>query len=1450
MAEQLQTITSQLEGVITTPLTSTSAIELEKAKEKVKSITSELEDAKVSSLDKIPKIESITSQLEGAKIVPLTTDTSEISTQPDETISYYGEEPSTWEKIAYGIDKQNMFFGNVWRAGKAGIEAAFDPNKEFKEVMLEDTAIERAELHKRHQKFSTGKYDDDIEVLAAEMATFLVDPYYIFMYMTPWGRAMSMRQTSFKAAAKVAGLSAGAVSLDVLFDNLVTTGEAKPKDVAQAGAIAGVLGPLSMKAFQIIGKLLPGADKAKIAQVVQVIEGKTQVQLGVSKAEFKVLQKIAGDKEFLKLNKQVAQAEKTYNAPIVKLKDEYYQSVLKVDKQLAKLRTDLTHANKKDIKFLYKDKYVKTLSEKILQIEKTEKLRLKEFKKAQTKLWRKQSTAGKKGMELTAKRDVEFLEKLWKAKSLTEKTAQVVLSASVRPLLYGGASAAFGKLWGPEDTNLATWFKYGAALGVIHKSVLASKILPGQSKNMIQRLLYHDATKLSFQKARELTATTTSSKLSAIGGETEKIGLQLLEGIDSTFAKNSVAQRADNLLRGWQLKIHNIINNVSRPYSQAEKDLAISVIRGNRAKVSPRVQSLATKIEGELVKFKKLMNDAGIFSLDEKGKLMEVKNYFPRVWNYEAITKDPKKFEETIFQIFKSLGHNDNTSRRFSLNFAQSLKNNLENDSIINKNEIAALINRYGSGEGKSITELLSNNPLSEHITKSRILQGPYSKVEKILEQNNYLNNDIGEIFNNLYSRSMKSIAFAEKFGEKGQMLSPYIKAIVDKYRLTGRKDWEVLAQKEIRLVTNTIDAFFDRYGTKVSANQRTIAGILSTISNLNMLDRVTIASLGDIVQPFTNSNNFWTFWRGALRTGFTNKREKGIAKNLNLHLTAEIKEKLLRQMGITQQSDDITKASNVMGNMGVIRTANEWGFKIMGLQWLTGLARRYAYNVGAVDAFVSSQKLAKFVSANGAKSLSSSKGLRLVQNINRYNMNVQEALTLGAFKNFDDAVANKAANKVLNQSGILASNRDALIPQHSNRLLFTQSRNPWIRLLGQFTSWAMAKSTQTNKILTRIENGDAKQLVKLLAALPVYGGIQQLRELAKHGEVTTDPGSMEGQWWSEAVRLSGMAGWMPELFIGRAVGPGSQKPWFLPFPVFTVLGESGDVAKDILKGNLNTAWKRFAKKIVPFPTWRRWYNRLWGSVEKTRKFNQPEKYESLDTFERKYSTGGRVKLKKGDVAETAATEDINLNRQEDMNKKDLASIAAAATIATTGVDADINKAVENNILPAEKPKIVKPIDVAQTKKEIKIFNNPGNIEEGQGYAGETGAVYAERFSVFDSKEMGIRALAKDLNTKIKRFDGDVEKIITQYAPPNENDTKAYIKFVKAQLNNKDKITKDDLSLLTKAVILQENKPEIAELYLLPEVFNKGMDLSTLDLPSTFTFEEAKKAFKEKQKTF
>ena len=94
---------------------------------------------------------------------------------------------------------------------------------------------------------------------------------------------------------------------------------------------------------------------------------------------------------------------------------------------------------------------------------------------------------------------------------------------------------------------------------------------------------------------------------------------------------------------------------------------------------------------------------------------------------------------------------------------------------------------------------------------------------------------------------------------------------------------------------------------------------------------------------------------------------------------------------------------------------------------------------------------------------------------------------------------------------------------------------------------------------------------------------------------------------------------------------------------------------------------------------------------------------------------------------------------------------------------------------------------------EVTTYNNPGNLEKGQGYAGETGKTYAndrERpFVVFDSPEMGVRALAMDLQTKIKRHEGDVNKIIAQYAPDNENDTKKYQEFVKQKHDYLPKLT-------------------------------------------------------------
>ena len=50
-------------------------------------------------------------------------------------------------------------------------------------------------------------------------------------------------------------------------------------------------------------------------------------------------------------------------------------------------------------------------------------------------------------------------------------------------------------------------------------------------------------------RVRELTSTTTFSKLASIGGETEKIGLMLLEGVDASLSPNSATAVAIDVLR-------------------------------------------------------------------------------------------------------------------------------------------------------------------------------------------------------------------------------------------------------------------------------------------------------------------------------------------------------------------------------------------------------------------------------------------------------------------------------------------------------------------------------------------------------------------------------------------------------------------------------------------------------------------------------------------------------------------------------------------------------------------------------------------------------------------------------------------------------------------------------------------------------------------------------------
>ena len=68
---------------------------------------------------------------EGLNIVSPDT-TQSINLDTSQPTKLKTDQYTNWQKIRYGIDKQNTFFGYLYRVAKAGTQAAFDTELELK----------------------------------------------------------------------------------------------------------------------------------------------------------------------------------------------------------------------------------------------------------------------------------------------------------------------------------------------------------------------------------------------------------------------------------------------------------------------------------------------------------------------------------------------------------------------------------------------------------------------------------------------------------------------------------------------------------------------------------------------------------------------------------------------------------------------------------------------------------------------------------------------------------------------------------------------------------------------------------------------------------------------------------------------------------------------------------------------------------------------------------------------------------------------------------------------------------------------------------------------------------------------------------------------------------------------------------------------------------------------
>lgn len=124
--------------------------------------------------------------------------------------------------------------------------------------------------------------------------------------------------------------------------------------------------------------------------------------------------------------------------------------------------------------------------------------------------------------------------------------------------------------------------------------------------------------------------------------------------------------------------------------------------------------------------------------------------------------------------------------------------------------------------------------------------------------------------------------------------------------------------------------------------------------------------------------------------------------------------------------------------------------------------------------------------------------------------------------------------------------------------------------------------------------------------------------------------------------------------------------------------------------------------------------------------------------------------------------------------------------------------------------------------------HNPGNIRAGSTrWQGQVG-VDEGGFAIFATPEQGIRAISRDIGTKMARGQNTVTSILTQYAPPNENNTAAYITAVARAMgvSPTERLDPNDWntrSALVAAIIRHENGQSPYGGALISEATRQGM---------------------------
>ena len=1101
----------------------------------------------------------------------------------DETLDYskIDESISTTRQLQFGARQEKTIIGNFIQLG-----TAFFTRKEgetFKEASRRLEAERQEEIFKDYPEFRGKK--ENLTVISGRMGVAIADPATLLI---PW--------VKIAKAGKITNVAIGGsvASGDMALREYTLYGEVTPMNVGLSFGLGGVSSGVSSLIANKLKKS-SGADNI-LTEKLDDTTKKSLLEAGEEAA-------LDSQPALKSWSDSVSSAGLKYTE-----RDLINTEILKLKDKLKGIKTSAKDPKQKEMPF-GKDASIKPTP--TLTLKEVEKIKIKreilDYEKQLITLQKEIDEINFIDMpEQIAIIGFNSLRKMWNKvddkgnKILEGKYGESLMRAfvqeTVRPLVgaMGGAAVALGLSEGQDDDALRNALMIGAFAGFLNKRIQNSQFkISVKSQKLLNGEIQKEFKRSWKTVLKQLFAGTQATHLQANNYIMQSFGNTLFRnlGFNVTLGKplpDAIETLTSKASDEFRRKLYKITGNAS------DEDVATATrLLQERNMPSTSKYSFLDKGDLDNTTAKKLAED--VLELQEEFKIYvketgllfdEQASYgLTQIFNPQAQKiigkKETLKIIKEAFKIQNINLHKLDPKKHKLITDDKKLeklaKNYLDNSDAIRRKEI---VNSENLKKGTQAFLDNNGNPIKEKdtlIQSARFFDNERTLFDQ--EARAYAKDLFIQDFEfttlSLFDNTIPVVEFARRYGSKGQGLVDTVKQLKNFYKqesikiggtgdFTLDKGLQELYNRDLKLISNAVNSLFNVHditkGVDPASGAKTTLLALQALLSTTKLTKVVVPSLGDLIQVYQNSGP-----KAAINSLIIQMRQRGVnamkastalgqrsdrikegifgrkSGDITFGLVEKIQQtpfKNRRYNGtLAKELSAFSMTATTPTQQKIVEFQTRF-FEIVNLGRITRFAREFAYDAGAIRVFDLSKKI-KLRN-------------RHIRELTNLGLTKKHITYLKQFNSIDDAMDDSFGKIIIEKAGRSAADRDALIPQIGNRRLFAQSNNPWMRFAGSFLSWAQAKSAQTNSLIGRIEEGDAKLALLMLSTLPIYGSVRQLQILLHPDEEVRELAEINP--FEEPVKF----------LAEGAMFSGQQYPWYIDKGISSIKYNQDNVIETI----------------------------------------------------------------------------------------------------------------------------------------------------------------------------------------------------------------------------------------------------------------------------------------------